>query len=356
MPRMAVNTASYGYLNYWSSDKNPMVAAKGGQLFSQTLVCSARLAMRTINLFKSLLGFLAFGQCRAAVSWTTIGCDNVNVDGASIDAIWDSAVAMASNAQSTIDTLVNAKAIMPKSTTSRVADNAKYMWGLKFGFSKVSGLDSASKDRLSQVSSVYAQAEALMPKNSGFLICSGESLTWGVTDDFMTGVWHAKIPGTDDSLVLLFSAGHPQGAASRPCTDGETMGRTFRGQYVSNGKTEEVVGILLCTNQISNDWKGALSLGYSPGGSDPNPNDYKSAAGTALHEMIHAVDMNKYLDQTSPHFGEGKVAYGFNRCYYLAMTEPKIALMNPDNYRVFAEMCMSPATRWVAPKVIDKGT
>ncbi|KAF4975546.1 hypothetical protein FZEAL_7692 [Fusarium zealandicum] len=314
--------------------------------------------MRTVNLFKSLLGYLAFERCRADVSWTTLGCDSVNINGASVDALWDSAVAMASNAQSTIDTLVNARGIVPRSTNSRAANAAKYMWGLKFPFSKLAGLDNAAKDTLRQVSSVYARAEGLMRQNSGFLFCSGNSLTWGVVADYLNGAWYATIPGTDDVLVLLFTAGGPHGEASRPCTDGETMGRTFKGRYISsNGQVpdELLVGILFCSNQFGSDWKGALTLGYPTEGKDPDPNHYKSAAGTILHEMIHAVDMNTYLDHTSPHFAEGQVAYGFNRCYYLALSEPKRALMNADNYRVFAEMCMSPATTWGAPRLLNAG-
>jgi hypothetical protein len=44
------------------------------------------------------------------------------------------------------------------------------------------------------------------------------------------------------------------------------------------------------------------------------------------------------------------VAYAFNECVNLANTEPATSLINPDNYRVFAEMSMSPVTKWTAKK------
>lgn len=40
--------------------------------------------------------------------------------------------------------------------------------------------------------------------------------------------------------------------------------------------------------------------------------------------------------------------YGFDKCVNLADKNQAAALINPDNYRIFAEMSMSPATRWVA--------
>ena len=39
----------------------------------------------------------------------------------------------------------------------------------------------------------------------------------------------------------------------------------------------------------------------------------------------------------------------FNQCLNLANTNPAGALINPDNYRIFAEMSLSPATKWKAP-------
>jgi hypothetical protein len=39
----------------------------------------------------------------------------------------------------------------------------------------------------------------------------------------------------------------------------------------------------------------------------------------------------------------------FNQCLNLADTNPAAAAINPDNYRIFAEMSMSPVTKWKAP-------
>ena len=80
------------------------------------------------------------------------------------------------------------------------------------------------------------------------------------------------------------------GSNNRPCTDGLTLGQTFRGDYLSNGNTQEVVGIIFCTNQFTPAYKGTLTLGYSVTGDFPNPDTYKSASGTILHEMIHAIN------------------------------------------------------------------
>lgn len=85
-----------------------------------------------------------------------------------------------------------------------------------------------------------------------------------------------------------------QGENSRPCTDGKTLGQTFRGNYMSNDQIlGSVNGILFCTNQFTSDYHGMLNLDYSTSGSPPNPDDYKSASGTILHEMIHAIDTTR---------------------------------------------------------------
>lgn len=47
------------------------------------------------------------------------------------------------------------------------------------------------------------------------------------------------------------------------------------------------------------------------------------------------------------------VASGFNQCSDKAANNRDAAANNPDNYRVFAEMSMSPATRW-GPASPDK--
>jgi hypothetical protein len=52
-------------------------------------------------------------------------------------------------------------------------------------------------------------------------------------------------------------------------------------------------------------------------------------------------------DKTNPTDITGN--YGFVKCVALAKTLAPNTNTNPDNYRVFAEMSMSPATEWRAP-------
>jgi hypothetical protein len=52
-------------------------------------------------------------------------------------------------------------------------------------------------------------------------------------------------------------------------------------------------------------------------------------------------------DKTNPNDIEGN--YGFLKCVALARTLAPNTNKNPDNYRIFAEMSMSPATEWRAP-------
>ena len=115
--------------------------------------------MQIAKFLKGGLSFLAFAQCQAAVTWTTIGCEGITLQGASIDDMWDNAVLMAQNAVSSINMVVNADTIVPLTKTSRGADNAKAMFGAKFGFSKITGLDDASKVRLNEVSGNFSRSQ-----------------------------------------------------------------------------------------------------------------------------------------------------------------------------------------------------
>lgn len=48
------------------------------------------------------------------------------------------------------------------------------------------------------------------------------------------------------------------------------------------------------------------------------------------------------------------MAYAYVRTFLLATKEQAKAFINPDNYRVFAEMSMAhPKTRWAAPNPND---
>ncbi|KAF4963514.1 hypothetical protein FSARC_8481 [Fusarium sarcochroum] len=274
--------------------------------------------MRPANLFKSLVGFLAFEQCRAAVAWYSIGCEGETVAGDSIDDIWDSAVALSSNAQSVIKELNSVTKVSARSDDSPTANNARYLWGISFRFLPELPLPKAAKETLQKVS-----------------------------DD--SGVWYAELPSSTvpskdeekDLLILRFTSGG--------------SGQTFMGR-IQVGKEEKKVipGILLCANRMRTDEKlkkkkGVLTLNYDVPGENPNPDDFSSAAGTILHEMVHAIDTNTYQDQRDPIF-KGQAAYGFSRCYYMAKERLEDAFKNPDNYAVFAEMCMSPETRWKMPQ------
>lgn len=150
----------------------------------------------------------------------------------------------------------------------------------------------------------------------------------------------------------------------RPCSPEvrpPTLGQTFNGKIYPAGAdvtalpTGTAKAILFCTALLdSNGFKGILSSGFAatdPEEKFPDPDKYRSASGTLLHEMIHAIDTDKYQDQRDPDlFKDNFAAYGFNRCAALAKTSQSKALVNPDGYRIFAEMCMSSDTRWGAPK------
>lgn len=149
-----------------------------------------------------------------------------------------------------------------------------------------------------------------------------------------------------------------------PCSDTAdpiVLGQTFNGFVYPAGAdqtttpTQTAIGVLFCAALLdSNGYKGTLDLSFTanvPTAEFPDPDRYRSASGTLLHEMIHAVDTNTYQDQrNSDLFSDNNAAYGFNRCALLAEKSQAQALVNPDGYRIFAEMSMSSATRWGSPK------
>ena len=108
--------------------------------------------MALCSLYIVLCTLLLATQCRCAVTWTALGCDGLSVNGASVDSMWDNALAMATQAKSLIDTVEGASVIVPKTSTSRAANNAKFMFGASFGFTKTTGVTSSSKTTLSGVS------------------------------------------------------------------------------------------------------------------------------------------------------------------------------------------------------------
>lgn len=100
-----------------------------------------------------------------------------------------------------------------------------------------------------------------------------------------------SIPGTQDTLIL---------AASNPCNDPSEGGETMRG-FLNQGQPDEKVvqGIVFCVSNFQastkTTWRTVLPFGYDTGTfviPGPNPDDYSSASGTILHEMVHFVDLN----------------------------------------------------------------
>lgn len=323
------------------------------------------------SLFKALIAAIALGHSRAAIPWRTVNCNGVTIGGQSIDAIWDNARDIAQNAGSAIGKLVAANAIIPRSETSRIADNAKALFGIDFGFTMVTGLSQPARTTMTTVKAVFDGIVTQMQANNGYLWCGDDAFVHGPAHDpdlDYLEAWQYPIPGTNDVLVLAGKTGLTK---IRLCDEGSTdqplLGETLRGQFRSttgpNGATQvnNVVGILLCVRnlekQVTEDkrLKAVLPLGYDTGTfvkPGPDPDTYSSVPGTIVHEMVHFRDWNYYKDQTLDNNGE--TAYRYARAATLAKQAASSDkyLRNPDNYRVFAEMCMSPATRWGAARPI----
>jgi hypothetical protein len=139
--------------------------------------------------------------------------------------------------------------------------------------------------------------------------------------------------------------------ASSPCANPNLGGQALYGKYTPDGGTtfQPVKGMLLCLKNFGTR-PATLTLGFTPdGGNRPDPDQVNSAAGTVVHEMIHVLDRTTYTDQEDKW---GVVCYGFQRCAALATDVQDAAAVNPDNYSIFAEMCMSPKTRWALPSPV----
>ncbi|KAL4947909.1 hypothetical protein BDW69DRAFT_189757 [Aspergillus filifer] len=298
-----------------------------------------------------LVNFLVVCPCLAAVSWKTVRCDEVSFNGKSMHEMWDNALLMAQTANTRINSITSGL-VLPRTSGGRVADNAHFMFGINVSWGVKLG--SAAKSTLSDVSAVYSNVEDLLGRDAGYLLCNGLGLQYGEIGAYATGVWYYAIPGTDDAIILRYTAGSGMINQVNPCEDGKTAGQTFRGQYlsstVSGDQYTEILGILICTNQITpSRYKATLDLGFTVSGNKGVSDDYKSIAGTILHEMVHATNVDKYQDQFNVAFPDGYAAYGASRAMYLATHDQQAALVNPDNYRIFAEMSMSPKTAWQAP-------
>ena len=60
--------------------------------------------------------------------------------------------------------------------------------------------------------------------------------------------------------------------------------------------------------------------------------------------------MNKKVQNKDANMSIGlDIEYGFVKSKKLAEDDSKSAVKNPDSYRIFAEMSMSPNAKWNAP-------
>ncbi|RDW92916.1 uncharacterized protein DSM5745_00238 [Aspergillus mulundensis] len=326
------------------------------------------------SVFFGLCANLFVCPSLAVLTWTPVGCAGVTANGVTIDSIWDNALLMVQTAQTRIDSIRNFP-IKAKSTRARVANNAHYMFGIDVNWS--TGFASSTKKTLSDVRSIYSRMESKMNEDTNYLLCNDNGFQWGNIGGYTTGVWYYAFPGTNDALILRSTAGNSAGdpivpkqlsydfeanagpstnqneskASQRPCGESNLAGETFTGEYMSStaGGTvqyTQTTAILLCVqNQLM--YKPTLELGFTVSDNKGIADEYESVSGTIVHEMVHALNTHMYWDQTHPDFpNDGLPGYGFDKCMILATKSPQQALVNPDNYRIFAEMCMSPKTEW----------
>ncbi|KAI1375972.1 hypothetical protein F4677DRAFT_91869 [Hypoxylon crocopeplum] len=309
-------------------------------------------------LLRALLSLLTLGQVHAVVTWRTIGCDNWSFKGASIDDIWDNALLMTTNAQSQRNAIPTNAAGMLSGNGRRAGANAKFMFGVKFD--KLTGMDAAGTTTMNTVNDIYTRIqsglEGTLPGidvDNAFLFCESNGLTYGnfPGNPFQQAVWYTTVTNgpVTEYIALQYTAGRGPG---KPCMevgkDQIYQARTFDTVQVINGNPQTFTGVILCPEQFEKNGLRVvptLSQGFnavvSGNNKRPTPADYNSISGNLVHEMTHVVGRSqgrRYLDE----------AAGFNQCLDLAIRDQSTALTNPDNYRVFAEMSMSPSTKWGA--------
>jgi hypothetical protein len=102
-------------------------------------------------LFTAFFLSIAFRQGHAAVTWRTIGCTGWTFGGDSIDAIWDNADLMATNAQAEIKIIPTNAAGLLNTNARRAVANAKFMFGIHV--SRFTGTNAAGAATMGQVSS-----------------------------------------------------------------------------------------------------------------------------------------------------------------------------------------------------------
>ncbi|PMD33048.1 hypothetical protein L207DRAFT_590119 [Hyaloscypha variabilis F] len=363
-----------------------------------------------INLFKALLLLITFGQCHVAnqptISWTLVGCDDwtypkkdpakPNLELFTIQQIWDNANLMITNAMSQIDAIPIDESVLLKTFSKKSAGiNAEFMFGTHWTtFMGATKGDAATftkiKETYTDIQSALAKTLITtdttqtppttildLPNTQAFLFCEGDSFQYGKiknTQFEFQNVWYAEVTstatdGTAGRTEYLVPSAYASGGSVRPCTEPfikdqdpndprqPYIGKTFdtvqkiikTGENEGTAVEETFLGMILCPSQHPGfpTPNAILKQNFQP--PKPPVSDFStSVAGTLLHEMAHVVGRSKkingrWADQAS----------GFNQCVSLAKSKPDQALINPDSYRIFAEMNMSPATEWRARKSKD---
>lgn len=103
-------------------------------------------------LFRGFLSFLTLRQCHAAVTWRTVGCEGWSFDGVSMDAIWDNAILMATNAQSQINAVPTGRGVPLNDNGRRARANVDFMFGVNIN--PLTGINSAGTQALQNANSV----------------------------------------------------------------------------------------------------------------------------------------------------------------------------------------------------------
>ncbi|RYP81601.1 hypothetical protein DL770_005852 [Monosporascus sp. CRB-9-2] len=321
-------------------------------------------------MFRASLSFLAFQQSLAAVTWRTIGCDGWTFKGKSIDAIWDNAVLMTTQAQSQIDAIPTRMRMGGfNDLQKRAGANAEFMFGVNFN--RFTGLGSAGLATMRTAKTMYSDIQKglqgtldNLDVGNAYLFCGANGLTKSPIPEYRDPgpIWHAEVeidlpgenPGEIDRvteyILLSFAANREAG---EPCAEpGQNYaGKTFTATQRIGEVEEQFVGIILCPNRWEeNGYKifATLDQGFPAEASEENKypyiGDYNSVSGTLVHEMTHVVgrvrDNQKYQDDNR---------VGFKAAVKLAQDDQPAALTNPDTYRIFAEMSMSPSTKWGQP-------
>ncbi|RYP75285.1 hypothetical protein DL769_003840 [Monosporascus sp. CRB-8-3] len=319
-------------------------------------------------MFRASLSFLAFQQSLAAVTWRAIGCDGWTFKGKSMDEIWDNAVLMTTQAQSQIDAIPTRLGRF-NNLQRRAGANAEFMFGVDFN--KITGLGSAGSATMGTAKTMYSDIQKglqgtldNLDVGNAYLFCGANGLTKSPIPGYRDPgpIWHAEVeidlPGEDpekidkvtEYILLSFAADR---TAEQPCAEpGEDYaGKTFTAAQRIGEAEEQFVGIILCPNR----WEErrlkvfpTLDQGFTAEVSGENKypyaGDYNSISGSLLHEMTHVVgrvrDNKKYQDENR---------IGFKAAIKLARDDQPAALTNPDTYRIFAEMSMSPSTKWGQP-------